>query len=115
VTLRLIPDEPDDRMSANPEGEHEDPRGASYDATTAPRSRAKASGPTHFAIVERPGPAPAGTIGTAGKTCRECREPAVILHADPRNNQPERVMCGHCQGRINREIVGWPRGEGGRS
>lgn len=108
MTLRLIPDdEIDDRMSANPEEPRDDARAGSYEATAAPRSRAKASGPTHWAIVERPGLAPS-TAATEQVT--RCREPGCfnggLMHADPRNSFPERVICGWCQGKINRERVG---------
>jgi hypothetical protein len=48
-------------------------------------------GPTHWSFVEVDGAAPgAGPIG-GSHTCRDCREPATVLHAD----------------RYLRERVGW--------
>lgn len=93
----------DDSMAAN----LEEPRAASYEATTVPRRR-KPDGLTHFAIVERPGALPIADARPATRTCRECGAGGV-MHADPRNTIPDRVVCGSCQGRINRDRMGGPQ------
>ena len=83
-----------------------------YDATTAPRGPRIATGPTHWALVEKPGRAPAGAEATA--TRRNACAPAPLgcggedvglLHAT--GSDPRRRVCGPCQGRINRERIGW--------
>ena len=47
-------------------------------------------------------------IGDGGhaKVCRECHQPASVLHQDPRANRVDREVCGVCQGRINRDRMG---------
>ncbi len=97
-------DDEDDSMAAN----IEEPRGASYEATTVSRRRAKPDGLTHFAIVERPGALPIAAARPVTRACRECGAGGV-MHADPRNSIPDRVMCGECQGRINRDRMGGPQ------
>ena len=119
MTLRLIPDDEDDRMSANPE----DPRGdLGYADTTAPRLRARPTGrPTHWAFVEREGAAPAVDVPGAVKRCRTCPAEVAILHAI--GDDPRRLYCGACQGAENRRIIGYAKaaepepeqpGKGGR-
>jgi len=90
-------DDEDDRMSANPEAPRD-----------VPRRRAKPDGLTHFAIVERPGALPIADARPVTRACRECGAGGV-MHADPRNTIPDRVMCGACQGRINRDRMGGPQ------
>jgi len=46
--------------------------------------------------------------------CRECGTEVAMLHHDPRNQEPKRTICGDCQGRLNRDIVGWPKSGGGQ-
>ena len=107
MTLRLIPDDEDDRMSANPE----EPRGdLGYADTTAPRLRARPTGrPTHWAFVEREGAArDAGEVGAPAKHCARCGEPAPVLHAAP--GSIVRSICGKCEGAANRDRIGWGSG-----
>lgn len=105
MTLRLIPDDEDDRMSANPE----EPRSAD-----GPRLRARPPGQaTRWEFREvagAPAPHEAGPIGGV----QRCAPPPLgcgaegvgLLHATGDN--PRRRVCGPCQGRINREIIGYP-------
>lgn len=66
-------------------------------------------GPTHWSFVELDGEASgAGPIGGA-HTCRDCREPTAVLHADPRSSDPRRTVCGGCAGHYLRERVGWAK------
>lgn len=57
----------------------------------------------HFAVVWVDGAAPTSAVSAPSKHCRECGAPSRNMHQDPRNNLPERVVCGECQGKINRE------------
>ena len=94
MTLRLIPDD-DDSLAANQEPPDLDQRR---------RGRGdKGEGYWRLEWVQGwPPIAPAA----ASKLCRECRESATVLHQDPRTTHPERVICGGCQGRANRERMG---------
>jgi hypothetical protein len=73
-----------------------------YEVTTQPRRR-NPYGVSHFAIVEREGEDPDRPPPTSVNTCRDCRAegPSMVLHADPDNNDPRRVICGKCQGEAN--------------
>ena len=95
MTLRIVDDE--------------DARAATgYDATLAPRGPRIATGPTHWAIVERPGKAPAGAAAEATRNvCRACNEPSSVLHADPDSSAPHRVLCSRCTGDKMRARIGW--------
>ena len=103
MTLRLIPDD-DDRMSANPEEPRAD--------INAPRLRARPPGQaTRWEFREvagAPAAHEAGPIGGA-KRCAPyplgCGEEVTVLHAI--GDDPRRRVCGACQGRANRERVGW--------
>lgn len=110
MTLRLIPDDEDDRMSANPE----EPRVATgYDA---PRLRARPPGKatrwTFAEVAGAPAAHEAGPIGGARKckpttaTLPGCGEPSSVLHADPRSASPERTLCSRCTGDVMRARVG---------
>ncbi len=96
MTLRIVPDdEIDDSLAANLE---------------PPRGRRLATGQTHWAIVERPGPAPTATASPTSNRCASpplgCGEDGVgLLHAT--GNDPRRRVCGVCAGRINRDRIGW--------
>ena len=104
MTLRLIPDD-DDRMSANPEEPRAD--------INAPRLRARPPGQatrwTFAEVAGAPTAAEAGTIGGA----KRCAAPPLgcgaddvgLLHAT--GDDPRRRVCGPCQGRINRVVVGY--------
>lgn len=78
--------------------------------TLQPRSTKPPPGAGHFAITWVPGepgrPEERGGPVGGERVCRECREPAPVLHADPRSSHPARVICGGCQGRINRDRIG---------
>ena len=102
-------DDIDDSMAANVEPDS--PRGASYEATTQPRKPAK-NAITHFAIVERPGPAPGMPGASTAKLCKRCREPSPggVYHHDPASTYPNRDLCGKCQGEVNRERMGLTNG-----
>lgn len=100
MTLRLIPDD-DDRMSANPEEPRAD---LGYATTTAPRGPRIATGPTHWAIVERPGRAPVDKDAPTTKTCAWCKAEATVLHAPA--GSITRSICGKCEGDENRRRVG---------
>jgi hypothetical protein len=42
--------------------------------------------------------------------CTSCGAQSQILLQDPsRQHDPRRTICGDCQGKKNREIVGWPK------
>ena len=97
MTLRLIPDE-DDSLAANQEP---------FDLDQRRRGRGD-KGEGHFAVCWVPGK-PAAAASAPSKICRECREPATVLHQDPRTTHPERVICGGCQGRANRDRMGGPQ------
>lgn len=113
--LRIVgdPDDIDDSMAANPEeptvledlgygkAERPDPR-----VTLEPRGPRRAGAPTHWAIVEREGAAPSSSAVVATKVCREpgCGA-GGIMHADPRNSYPERVICGKCAGDARRRMT----------
>lgn len=90
MTLRLIDD--DDSMASNPEPPDLDQRrrgrGDKGDGYWRPEW-----------VAGRPPAAPA----VAAKVCRECRELSAVLHQDPRTTHPERVICGVCQGKANRD------------
>lgn len=92
MTLRLIPDDEDDRMSANPEPPDLDQR----------RRGRGDKGEGYFKAVWVSG-RPPGAPAASSKVCRECRCDALVLHQDPRTTHIERVICGVCQGRANRE------------
>lgn len=95
MTLRLIPDDEDDSLAANQEPPDLDQRrrgrGDKGDGYWRPEW-----------VAGRP-PAAVKSL----KTCRECRADDVqVLHQDPRTTHPERVICGVCQGRLNRDRMG---------
>ncbi len=113
MTLRLIPDDEDDSLAANPE----DARGdLGYDATTAPRSARRPTGKdTRWTFVEvagKPRDGESGPIGGALECApapKGCGQPTPVLHADPRTQHPQRVICGKCQGERNAERMGGRR------
>lgn len=77
--------------------------------TQEPRGPARKVGALFYTVVEREQCRPDEAGGPIGgkHTCRDCREPAVVLHADPRSPDPRRVICGGCAGRYLRERVGF--------
>jgi hypothetical protein len=126
VTLRVIDggrgDDEDDDLDAFARRD-EDPREATgyvtprtapaVHPTLEPRGPARKVGALFYTVVEREDCRPeerGGPVGGEGKKCRDkslggCGEPANILHAT--GDDPRRLYCGACQGRINRERVGW--------
>lgn len=109
-SLRIVSD-PDDAMGADPEDPREDLGGYGkaerHDAraTLEPRGPRRASAPTHWAIVERAGAAPA-PADAARKVCRKCNEASSVLHQHPQQmNDTARTICGRCQGDIRRGML----------
>lgn len=111
MTLRLVPDDEDDSLAANPES----PRGdLGYGVTTEPRqARRPSGGEKHWKFVEADGPAreagPVGGPNVCAERPRGCGQPAPVLHADPRSSHPQRVLCSRCCGDAMRD-----RTDGGR-
>lgn len=84
----------DDSMAANPE------------PIDIGQRRRKATGVDgHFKVIWVDGKNPNQPAAPA-KVCRECHQPASVLHQDPRANRVDREVCGACQGRINRDRMG---------
>lgn len=102
--FRVVGEE-DDEIDAIAARDAEPARAAQgYTDTLAPRRRAK-PGPTHWAIVERDGDAPAAPT-VAGKTCRYCPEPALVLVHDPKSpDNPVRVCCPKCAGQRRADMT----------
>lgn len=76
-----------------------------YSVTTTRRSRYNA--PSHFAIIEREGRDPDAQPAAAGDLhCKSCGQAAPVLHADPHSSSPQRTICGVCEGRANRRLLG---------
>lgn len=113
-------DDEDDSMAANPEPDldevtrarmkrilttpAENPHSAAgYVDTTAPRSRkpkGEKAGRWEIVFVEGK---QADEVSVPVKHCRDCREPAAILHSV--HPEIRREYCGACAGKINRARI----------
>lgn len=79
-------------------------RGASYEATTAPRRKRDPRHPTHWVAVEVEGEAPSAETH---RTCRSCGAAATVLVADPSeasDGRWQRNTCPKCAGEIRRHL-----------
>lgn len=117
MTLRLVPDD-DDSMAANPEPPRKD---IGYSGRENRSRYRPTGGDVRWSFVEidaRRATTEAESGGRVGgqlkcaprdATYPGCGEPATVLHADPRNGEPRRTLCGLCQGAILRERIGGGR------